>query len=97
KVVGPGRDFIQRLYALKKVGSAPDHKIRLSKPARADVIWWRMFVSHWNGISMLSNPTNSPEDVKVFSDASGSWGGGASVFPNGLHLNGRLPWSPPPF
>ena len=82
KVVRPGRAFIQRLYALEKVGSAPDHKIRLNKPARADVMWWQMFVSSWNGISMLSNPMNSPADVEVFSDASGSWGGGALCFPN---------------
>ncbi|XP_011404799.1 PREDICTED: uncharacterized protein LOC100639764 [Amphimedon queenslandica] len=44
-------------------------------------MWWQMFVSSWNGISMLSGPMNSPADVEVFSDASGSWGGGAFCFP----------------
>uniref|UniRef100_A0A1X7U0I3 Reverse transcriptase/retrotransposon-derived protein RNase H-like domain-containing protein n=2 Tax=Amphimedon queenslandica TaxID=400682 RepID=A0A1X7U0I3_AMPQE len=77
KVVRPGRSFLQRLYALEKVGSTPDHHIRLIAAARADVMWWQLFVSHWNRVIMLWNPKHSPADILVFSDASGSWEGGA--------------------
>ena len=56
------------------MGSAPDHHIRLNVAARADVMWWQLFVSLWNGVSMLCDPKHSPADLQVFSDASGSWG-----------------------
>uniref|UniRef100_A0A1X7TP25 Reverse transcriptase domain-containing protein n=1 Tax=Amphimedon queenslandica TaxID=400682 RepID=A0A1X7TP25_AMPQE len=65
KVVRPGRAFLQRLYALEKVGSAPDHHIRLNVAARADVMWWQLFVSHWNGVSMLCDPKHSKADIQV--------------------------------
>jgi len=53
KVVRPGRPFLRRLYALKDVGSQPDHLVRLSHPAEADILWWHIFVDNWNGISLL--------------------------------------------
>ena len=42
-VVRPGRAFLQRLYALQRVGSEPSHNIRLNTVARADIIWWELF------------------------------------------------------
>ena len=53
-VVRPGRVFLQRLYALYCVGSEPSHNIRLNTTARADIVWWELFISRWNGISMLA-------------------------------------------
>ena len=44
KVVRPGRAFLQRLYALQSVGSAPNHNIRLNRWAKADILWWQLFV-----------------------------------------------------
>ena len=76
-VVRPGRAFLQRLYALQSVGSAPNHNVRLNSVARADIVWWHMFVSRWNGISMLHNPREDEADIIVQSDASGNWGAGA--------------------
>ena len=44
-VVRPGRAFLQRLYALQSVGSTPNHNVRPNSVARADIVWWHMFVS----------------------------------------------------
>ena len=64
-VVRPGRAFLQRLYALQHVGSEPSHNIRLNTVARADIIWWELFISRWNGISMLVNPKQDVADTTV--------------------------------
>jgi len=50
KVVRPGRPT---LHALQAVGSQPDHLVRLSLSAQADVLWWFIFMKQWNGISLL--------------------------------------------
>ena len=74
KVVRPGRPFLRRLYALQEVGSHSRHLVRLNKPARADIIWCHLFVERWNGISLLWDLGLVKNDLKVYSDASGSWG-----------------------
>ena len=45
KVVRLGRAFLERLYALQNVQSAPDHHVQLNVSARADVMWWQLFIS----------------------------------------------------
>ena len=77
KVVRPGRPFLRRLYALQEVGSHPMHHVRLNNVARADILWWHLFVEKWNGISMLWDTQRYLSDITVYSDASGSWGCGA--------------------
>ena len=53
------------------------HFIRLNKGFRSDLEWWSMFLSDWNGVSLLSTVVRKPPDVTITSDASGNWGGGA--------------------
>ena len=77
RVVRPGRPFLRRLYALQEVGSHPMHHIRLNNAARADILWWHLFMKKWNGISMLWDTQRYSSDITVYSDASGSWGCGA--------------------
>ena len=85
-VVRPGRAFLQRLYALQGVGSSPRHNIRLNTAARADIIWWHVFVTRWNGVSLLQDPKTAVPDIKVYSDASGNWGAGAVWLPLWFHF-----------
>lgn len=59
-------------------------------PARADIIWWHMFVAHWNGVSMLWDQRRATPDVRVESDASGTWGCGAIALPSWFALE----WTP---
>lgn len=51
--------------------------IRLNAAFRADVEWWHVFVSDWNGVSMMLKRGLSVPEVEMWSDASGSWGCGA--------------------
>ena len=44
--------------------------------AWADIVWWHLFIEHWNGISLLWNSRKQFPDTTVFTDASGSWGCG---------------------
>jgi len=74
KLVRPGRPFLRRLYALKGVGSQPDHLIRLNLLAKADILWWYIFVDGWNGISLLWDLGLQQPSIRVCSDASGSLG-----------------------
>ena len=89
KVVVPGRAFMRSLHALQSVGSSPAHKVRLNLAARADIIWWHLFVCKWNGTSMLWDLGRLVPEVTIYSDASGGWGCGAYCLPHWF----SLPWT----
>ena len=86
KVVRPGRPFLRRLYSIQEIGSNPSHNIRLNAPAKADLLWWFLFIERWNGISILWDVQRQTADMTVFSDASGSWGCGAYGSPHWFSL-----------
>ena len=71
-------------------GFSPNHFIRLNKPARADILWWKLFVEEWNGISLAWISSLPDPDVCVVSDASGNWGCGAHWLPHWFFLE----WTP---
>ena len=52
------------------------HKVRLNLLCRADIAWWSLFISQWNGVSLFPS---LPQGCTVVSDASGSWGSGVAV------------------
>jgi len=56
KVVRPGRPFLCRHYIHRDVGNQPDHLVRLTLPAKADILWWYIFVDALNGILLLFSP-----------------------------------------
>ena len=73
-VVKPGHSFLRRMIILSKSKHAAAHPLRLNKDFRADLAWWTLFISQWNGITLMSalgleNPSHT-----ITSDASGSWG-----------------------
>ena len=47
---------------------------RLNQGFHSDLLWWSMFLSDWNGVSMMGGVVNSPPRATLTSDASGSWG-----------------------
>ena len=53
KVIRPGRPLICHLYAMQDIESHSDHFIHLNLPARADIMWWHLFVEDWNGLSIF--------------------------------------------
>ena len=77
KVVRPGRAFCRRMINLLSGASRGHHRIRLGREFRADLAWWRMFVAQWNGIGLA--PSVCVRSMPpLYTDASGSWGCGAS-------------------
>lgn len=52
-IIRPGRTFLRSLFDLLHVVRAPNHFVRLTAGARADLAWWRCFLQHWNGSSFF--------------------------------------------
>ena len=71
-----GRIFLRQLFMLLSLDKANHHFIRINTGAKADIMWWHVFLQDWNGSSVFPPPTTS---VEVISDASGSFGCGAFV------------------
>lgn len=49
QVVRPGRSFLRRMIDLAKIPKRPYHYVRLNQEFRADLRWWRAFLTWWNG------------------------------------------------
>ena len=73
-VVKPGRVFTRELIRTVGVPKRSFHLVRLNMHCRADIAWWAMFLSDWNGISLFPQMKPGPTAI---SDASGTWGCGA--------------------
>ena len=75
-MVPAGRSFLRRMIDLSTKAQSLDHWIRLNADFRSDLAWWRLFLGHWNGVSMLSSRFVCIQpDITVFTDAS-RWGCG---------------------
>ena len=73
KVIRPGRRFLRGLFGLISQFRRQDHMIRLNSAFRADLEWWHVFATSWNGVSMMREGTkNRDGEVEI----SGSWGCG---------------------
>lgn len=91
-VVTQGRTFLRQLFPLLSTNRAPHHYIRLNAGARADLLWWKIFLQNWNGTSFF--PASTPS-IEVVSDASGSYGCGAFSGPHGwFQLEWPASWAP---
>lgn len=77
KVIRPGRRFLRGVFGLMSQFHKQDHMIRLNTAFRADMEWWHVFASSWNGVSLMRDATLNSPSVEIWSDASGGWGCGA--------------------
>ena len=79
RAVRPGRAFKRRLQDLMTTVERGDRRVRLNVEARADIEWWHQFGLRWNGTSLMKAVVvdEVPQEV-MCSDASGSWGCGAT-------------------
>ena len=78
KVVRPGRTFLRRMIdLLTATGNAgisrPNHHIRLSREFRADLAWWRLFVSRWNGVGLIQPSIDVSNHQSYWTSRSKSW------------------------
>ena len=67
----------QRMIDLSMTARELYHLIHLNRGFCSDLEWWSMFLSNWNGVSLLSTVVHKPPDVTITPDASGNWRGGA--------------------
>ena len=86
-VARQGRTFLCQLFPLLQLDRANHHRIRLNAGARADLLWWKVFLQDWNGSSFL--PAEG-QMIKVVSDASGSFGCGAFSINYGWIHGGKM-------
>ncbi|XP_041464356.1 uncharacterized protein LOC121415240 [Lytechinus variegatus] len=90
KAVAPGRAFLRRLIDLTRGVRRPEHRIRISKGARADLQAWALFLSEFNGTVMFSHPNwRSNTEFQFFTDAAASIGFG--IFFQNKWAQGRWP------
>ena len=54
----------------------------LELAAWGEILWWYVFASGWNGLSLLWKCAGVPPEVIVVSDNSISWGCGAFCLPH---------------
>ena len=79
KAVRPRRAFKRRLQDLMTTVERHDGRAGLNLEARADLEWWYQFGLEWNSTSFMRSVAASEEPQEVMlSDASGSWGCGAT-------------------
>lgn len=87
-VVVPGRTFLRRLIDLTCGVSKPNHYIRLTCEARADLHMWSHFVEAYNGRSVILPELWSSSDQELlFTDASGALGFAAVLGKNWFALS----------
>ena len=76
RVVRTGRAFLGRLIALSKKAKYLHYKVRLSRQARADILWWhKCLVSH-NGTCLYNVDWSTGHVIHVYTDASNIGFGG---------------------
>lgn len=95
KVVVAGRIFLRRMIETAKSARRLSHWVLLNKEFQSDLEWWRTFLNYWNGRSMMEiHSTPQSPDVTIFTDASGSWGCGASWGNEWLQCQWSEAWLP---
>lgn len=72
-VIRQGRPFLRDLFQLLSGARHPHYFIRLTKGARADIMWWLCFLKSWNGRAFFPQAIPS---VHIYMDAAGSVGCG---------------------
>jgi len=94
--VWPGCCFVRIIEEMAKVKKRNYH-VHFNEEIKSDLLWWYMFLEHWNGVGLL--PSFRGRTAKVYSDASGGWGGaqqysntsGCSGSGDIRHVDGTLP------
>ena len=93
KVVRCGHIFTARMYATAAKLKKLHFYTRLNRQFRSDLAWWYTFVCHWNGLSILRDPTMVPSTpIAIQTDASGSWSCGAVYNHRWLQLRWSDEW-----
>ena len=75
--MAPGRAFLRRLIDLTRGIRLPQHRVRITNGARADMQAWSIYLSDFNGTVMfLDSEWRDNWDFQFFTDAAASIGFG---------------------
>ena len=85
-----GEDFYAKAFDLLAIARRAHHHIRLGSSFHSDLLWWAAFLGLWNGVASV-NAHPIVGRIRVWTDASGSFGCGA-VNPTSWEWL-QLPWS----
>lgn len=77
RIMPMGRVFSRRLSLATRGVQRPEHRIRLTKPLKADLAVWQTFLVSYNGRTCCQEPEVSSVDISLYTDAAGSVGFGA--------------------
>ena len=78
RIILPGRSFVSYLLSLAHSVKELHHHVKLNKDCQSDINMWKYFLGYWNGISFFYDSyLTDASDIKLFTDASGSYGYGA--------------------
>ena len=70
-----------------------DYFTRLNQGFRSDLYWWHIFLQDWNGVSLLQQAGTVQPHMTLHTDASGTWGCGALLYPQWFQLKWPEAWS----
>ena len=59
-----GRTFLYQLFTLLSHARKSHHFIHLTSGPRADLLWWKVFLQDWNGLSFFPQITVHPDRLK---------------------------------
>lgn len=77
RIMPMGRVFSRRLSLSTRGARSPGHRIRLTKPLKADLGVWRDFLGQYNGRTCYQREEVNNSELCLFTDAAGSCGFGA--------------------
>ena len=93
KVVRPGRTFVRRMCSVALRVRELDYFTRLNQGFRSDLYWWHIFLQDWNSVSLLQQAGTVRPHMTLHTDASGTWGCGALLYPQWFQLQWPEAWS----
>lgn len=72
QIVVPGRIFLRRMYDLSCKVKCLHFMVKLSNPAKNDIIWWLEIARYWNHKSMfMDEEWSNSDNLELHTDASG--------------------------
>ena len=93
RIVHSGSTFVSCMYTTAAKLKEMYYFTRLNREFCSDLAWWHVFLQSWNGLSLLRCiPTTFPY-CTIRTDASGSWGCGASFARQWLQWQWPPQWS----
>ena len=82
------------MYATAARAKKFSQRTRLTVEFKFDLHWWHLFVTSWNGISLLHNLQQSTFDYRLWTDVSGIWGCGVRFGDQWLQFRWPPDWTP---